>query len=226
MRSSILLVGAALAAGLAGIASADTVNVIYNGTTGNLGRNVTVTLSGGNYFQNGASSSTVWAGQYSHNVDGIDFKTYCTELTQWAGSGVFTKVALSDAPQPGSGMGQLKADAIYRLFNATNKGVDINTSAKAAAFQAVIWEIVYDYNGTETDINKSMGNVKFGTGINAGLFSLYAGYATAQSGDTTPRVIAMTNDTRQDQILVVPLPGAAAMAGVGLLGLTTRRRRG
>ena len=225
MRLSVLLVGAAVAASVAGIASADPLNVVYNGTTGNLGKNITVSLSGGLFFQNGASSGTVWAGQYSHNIDGVDYKTFCTELTQFAGSGLFNTIALADAPRPGSGMGQVKADAIYRLFNATNKGLAIDTNAKAAAFQATIWEIVYEYDGTESALNLDLGNVTFSSGINAGLFSLYSSFATAQGGDSTARVIAITNDTNQDQILSVPLPGAAAMAGLGLLGLTTRRRR-
>lgn len=223
MNLNCVLVGAAAAACVTGTALADSVNVTFDGIGGNLGQTVGFTLSGGLHFADGSTNRTGYAGQLSHTVDGVSYKTYCTELTQWAGNGVFEKIALPDAPQPGSGMGQTKADAIYRLYNATNLADDIDTSAKAAAFQAVIWEVIYDFDGSESDISLASGKLAM-TGVDATLFSLYSSYATG-TGNKDPHIIVISNNDRQDQILSVPLPGAAAMAGLGMLGLVSRRRR-
>lgn len=208
------------AAAVASAAQADSVEIVFNGSSGNLGNAVNVSLHNGLYFQDGSSSKGVWAGQLSHTIDGVDFKTFCTELTQWAGSGQYECVSVDLAPNT-LPMGQEKADAIYRLFNATNGGEDIATNAEAAAFQGVIWEIVYDLDG---GFGVNSGNVRI-SGLNSGLFSQYQALATDQQGDSAPRVVAFTSENRQDQLAVVPLPGAAAMAGFGLAGIAVRRRR-
>ena len=208
---------------LASAAHADSVSLTFDGISGNYGQNIGVSLSGGYSFADGASSKNIWAGQLSYTADGETIRTFCTELTQWAASGEYDIVDVADAPSSGP-MGAAKADAIYRLFNATNGAADIDTNAEAAAFQAVIWEIVYDF---DTGMNFTGGNVQF-TGLNNSLVNLFAGYANDTQGDSTPNVIAYSNQQYQDQlgVQVVPLPGAAMMAGLGLAGMATRRRRG
>ncbi len=208
--------------GIAGVANADSVYLSFDGTSGNFGQTVTISLSGGLFFADGGSTKSMWAGQLSHTIDGDPTKTYCTELTQWAHSGVYDIVPVADAPSSGP-MGQARAEAIYRLFNATNGAQAINTGPKAAAFQALIWEIVYDFD-SGTDL--TAGKVQF-SGVSTTWFDLYAGYANDLQGDATAGVIAYTNTSYQDQLglQIVPLPGTAAMAALGLGGIAARRRR-
>mgnify|MGYP007043492238 CR=1 FL=1 len=226
MNQKILAIVAAGVATTAGVANADSVNITFDGISGNLGGTVSVSLYGGLQFGDGSSHKSIWAGQLSHTIDGQATKTYCTELTQWAHGGVYDVVDVADAPNTGP-MGQTKAEAIYRLFNATSGGSDIDSANKAEAFQAVIWEIVYDYDGTEAGISTGSGNVRM-TGLSSYWFGVFRGIAADAQGNITPTVTAYTNECYQDQLgpVSVPLPGAAAMAGVGLAGIGIRRRRG
>ncbi|MCC7389727.1 MAG: PEP-CTERM sorting domain-containing protein [Phycisphaerales bacterium] len=218
IRAACLLAVASLAAG----ASADSVNITFDGVSGNLGGTVSINLSGGLSFADGSHNKSVWAGQLSHTIDGEASKTYCTELTQWAHSGVYDIVDVANAPNSGP-MGQDKAEAIYRLFNATNGGLDVNSDKKAKAFQAIIWEIVYDFS---SGTNLNSGKVKI-SGISDYWFNTFASFANNLQGNAAPTVIAYTNQQYQDQLgmRMVPLPGAAAMAGLGLGGIAIRRRR-
>lgn len=207
---------------LAGVASADTVPVAFEGL-GTYGHSASVHLYNGLHFGDGSSHKTIWAGQLRHKIDGDSTTTFCTELSQWVGAGDFEIVEVADAPT-GPGMGQARAEAIYKLFNATNAGQDIDTDAKAAAFQAAIWEIVYDF---DNGLGLNGGSVQITDGVSSSTVQAYLDLALDAQGDKTPRVIAYSHESFQDQLglRIVPLPGVAAMAGLGLGGIATRRRR-
>ncbi len=201
---------------------ADDVAISFGGISGNYGHGVNVTLGGGLTFGDGTTSKYVWSGQITHTVDGVDYKTFCTELTQWANSGQYDIIEVGAAPASNP-MGGAAADAIYRLFNATNGAADIDSNAKGAAFQAVIWEIAYDF---ASGLDLASGLVQI-TGVSQTWFDAFVAMALDPQGDTSATVIAYSNDQWQDQLGVrpVPMPGAAAMGGLGLLVLGNRRRR-
>ncbi len=204
------------------IASADSVNISFDGISANYGRGVDVALSGGLTFADGDPTKRVWAGQLSHTVNGESLKTFCTELTQWAHSGVYDIIEVAGAPATDP-MGAGAAQAIYRLFNATNGGADIDSNDKGAAFQAVVWEIAYDFN---IGLSLGAGRVQIG-GVSNTWFNTFKQFAMDPQGDASPNTIAYTHEQWQDQLgpRPIPLPGTAAMGVVGLVTLGSRRRR-
>jgi hypothetical protein len=215
------------AAAVGGAAWADPIDVTFVGK-GPLGHNATVELDGaaGLAFQNGASKLTVWAGQLVHRLDsGPSFLTFCTEIEQWAGSGQYTLTTVPNAPKPGAGMGQAKADALYALYNATGGG-QVSTNKQAAAFQALIWLIVYDFDGSDSNtLDLNSGNVKI-SGIDSSAFNQLKGLVLDSGRDTSMgNLRVLSSPDRQDQLMLIPLPGPAALAGLGLLGVALRRRR-
>ena len=218
-----------------GVALAGPIAVDFRGTA--LGRSASVT------FQSGDSAAftnrNLFVGQLIHRLgtgaSAKDFITYCIDLTQSAGDGTFNLTSLNNAPvtspAPSSKweLGHAQIDALNSLYNADADSV--NTNARAAAFQAAIWEIVFDWESVDGGTfssgdtsNMLGGRVRINNNVSN---SLYAGYLTsAVAGlDTSGRLAAITSESRQDQLVVIPLPGAGALAGAGMLMVATRRRR-
>lgn len=213
MRIAASILGVAI---VAGVASADSVYLQHTGHTGNYGKTVTATLSNGFTFEGGSTQKSVWAGLESYKADDSAFKSFVCELTQNVGTDTYDFMNLTDS------MSADKAGLIYGLFNSTNRGADANTNTKAAAFQALIWEIVYDYNGNASSLALGAGNVRF-SGVSGTQFSNYKNMA--MGGLKSASVIALNSDSKGDAFRIVPLPSAAGMAGLGLLALASTRRR-
>ena len=116
-----------------------------------------------------------------------------------------------------------RAQVLSALYASQNNGL-FSSREKVVAYQALIWEIVYDYDGTAQSINLRTGSLQI-AGIKSNLFASMKNTAMRGGPDANLRVIS--GDAGDGQILVVPLPSGFGLAGIGLLGLwsTTRRRK-
>ncbi len=180
-----------------------------------------------------------WAGVYNFkNATGDltgSFKAFCIDIAQdiFGNQTVqFGVAALSNAPTPGTAMGQYRADLLAELWS--NHYADLGTSsAKAASFQLDIWEVI---NETQLDANNHLV-----LNLGAGDFRVSSGdpgYGQAWlneldltgNGSKTTNLIALTNPTFQDYVTLgnpVPAPSSLLLGGLGtaslLLGAAWRR---
>lgn len=211
-------------------------------------------LSGVNIQYNDGEYSTsvnVFTGQLKWNVTATNHPnialgpmiTFCTDIFQFAASKTFNVGPLKDAPNsPPNGpgpMGVEKAAMVTHLYsNYYHLVSDSSASATmASAFQIAVWEIVNEELSTVLAGNFSLssgwfkvGNMGSGDKLTAKnlAISMLNDVKTAWLGDLLKNdysLAAAMSDSGQDQIVIVPLPPAVLMAGVGLLGALGLRRR-
>jgi hypothetical protein len=230
------VVAAAVITAAAGAASADTVNVKYLGT--GKGSNVKIIAPGVN--------QNVFAGQLNHQISGGTglgailngtYATYCADITQYVTSTTktYTVVPIEQVPNV-SPMGLSKADALRNLYSF-GAGVQLTNAASndfAAAFQIAVWEVVSDFNSNLglTSLSVTDGSFKAkstnGNALSAGIMNnlntIFSGIFNLPEGTVPVEIAGISHATAQDQIVVVPTPGALALAGLGG-GLLIKRRR-
>jgi hypothetical protein len=201
-----------------------------------------------NFFAYGYAGYMNWTQAPANNNPALNntFTSFCIELTQnisIGGTYQYEITALESAPTPGSpqtgqpnGMGQLKPDAIRKLWAGAYSST--MTDTQAAAFQLAIWRLEYDFTNTKTIAemtNFSAGNFRANGANSDGTVavSLAQSLITKVMDGTFTQMemnlIALSSDTRQDQITVVPEPTTMSMTAVGgltlLVGGALRRRR-
>lgn len=232
MRSMIT---AAAMLAMAGVAAADTVDLNYTGP--GAGRSFNIVANG--------TSTSVFAGQLTFTVangsgsTGVRLNgallTYCIDVLEGVGPGqqTYGLADLADAPVTAGGvapaMGADKAAAIARMYTYAAGQQFGSSNDFAAAFQLAVWEVIADFEGT---LDVDSGDFQVTSIMNGGTTAFLTNLLDAANDtglDEYRGLGALTNEGFQDQLysVVVPLPGAAGLAAVGLagVGVVTRRRR-
>lgn len=178
------------------------------------------------------------------SVSGRDFGTFitfCIELNEQVAVGQQYKFDINTEAVDGGAGGpspdplDIRTAALYEAFvrgtleyydfdNSGDGGLSSNLDRKfsAAALQAAIWEIEEERSIEATDSNtdiRALANyyvdvlaqqlVDAGLGLNVRVMNMWT----------------MSGGNAQDMLVLIPLPQAAALAGLGLAGVAVRRRR-
>jgi hypothetical protein len=231
MSPKLLALVAALT--LAGAAQAITVNM----TDFNFGTpiNAVITGSSGSPSYDGAAGAFAGtltdtpASDAKHSsitaASSTSFVAWCAELTQSFSFGTPYDYTLVG----GTGyFGAQRATDLSRLFTAASQNGFIIDATTSAAFQAGIWEIIYEQNagysfltGTlhgapEDPLNQAAFDTVNGFLVNLGQYA--AGY----------QIDVLTNGAQQDFLIAsIPEPETWALlvAGLGVIGSLRRRRK-
>lgn len=175
-------------------------------------------VAGGRTYRTGHLEYEITTGSKA----GTRFNTFCIEISQTVANGeaMFQVVELTQAPDPGPTYSNIVTDRINAVVaNAVALGwIDRRLQADSSqdnylgrmgAIQAAIWDAMgatVNIGSPETSDFVRDAYVEL---TNPGTFD----DARRLSG-----LVALTNDSRQDMLYVVPLP-PASMAGAGLLAL-------
>lgn len=248
-RNAALAVLAMVAASVGGMAtSAMAIDLTYTGVQSLGTYRVSMPTNIEKHVFAGRMSFTVSASSDPRFATGSSIFTFCTDLEQSAVGSPRTYEfysnlddtpagdrGIDDLPTPGSPpMGMAKAQAVSALYQSRFLEATTGGSLKASAFQLALWEIVFEpASGT------GLGTLDLSSG--EGTFRVTQGDASATGlaqqwldeiagmtlGPVSDQLIGFGSSIAQDQITIIPipLPGAAAMAAIGLAGGGIARRR-
>lgn len=174
---------------------------------------------------------------------GGDFVTFCVEVVETFGYGTRYDWLISTEVRDNGGSGNISLDTtagrrvayLYREFHdggeAAIRALDgsfgaFTDSQTRELLQRYIWDR-FAFPGSDNWSNGTFSEAMFNT------LTAQADANGAQSGLHGVRVLNVykegfagdDNNGNQDMLIVIPLPGGAALAGVGLFGLAAAGRR-
>jgi hypothetical protein len=232
MRITPLLLATGTILAAASTAHAEFVDMVYVGTQRGMTVKVTSAFASGDLYA-GQILNSLSNGPSGYN--GV-FVTYCCDLGQYVPGSPTPYEIVDPAFAPLSGpMGAAKAAALSKIYTyAAGQQLDANaTNEYCAAFQLAAWEIIYDFNAWAPNFGLNLDDGSFkasatdggalSTDVITAVDAFFA--AVAVEFGTGVELKALVNETNQDQLIVVPGPGASALLGVaGMLALRRRRR--
>jgi hypothetical protein len=208
------------------LASATTVNLVYEGGTASGTAQITKSPAPG--------TKTVTVGAWGFNMDDTtgtlgdengDFVAWCLDATHWLqGSSSYL---ITDDPFASSyGLTDADIARVQSVFDANYGSVDLSNSAEAAAFQMALWEALYD-----DDWSILTGDFTV-TSTTAGAMDQAEAYLFAASTYSGGQQYSMTFleslSGGQNLVTVAPIPLPAAglllLGALGGLGALRRRR--
>lgn len=225
-RKSGIAMSLIVAGASAAVAQGDVLTLTFQNVSPGAG--VQYSLNSGGDFNGTTAGVMNWVGGY---------ETFCIQLEEYISGGqqvTYNVLDVADVPdaEPGA-MGTFRAGLIEDLY--ARNYASIASDEDAAAFQVAIWEIVHERGDTFNpltlgDLGLSTGTARF-TSVNGNVLTLagdlLAGLGGAYNDEflTFSSLRGLSNETRQDQLIVVPGPGA--LAGIiGVAAMRRRRRRG
>ncbi len=238
------MIGAAAALGVAGTASASTVDAVFNsGASDTAGFTTSEGNGGGGLFDytvTGDGTANPWG---LGDGDSTNIVSFCIELTQNATNGTGVEVLqgggiAGNAPVPGSttiSTTGLKALSwlFNNHFNAAKQG-----GADAYAFQALVWEFVYEGVSGASDVDLAAGSFTASannasldgtitTTVNSWVAGAPADFSTYTINENLVVISGFGTDDPQfqDQITLIPLPAPVFMGLAGLGAAVVARRR-
>jgi hypothetical protein len=167
------------------------------------------------------------------NPDGETFYTFCIEVVEHVRTNTNYTYDLVDpalAPERNRdlpAMGSAAADLLAQWYGTYYQGVmDSNNTDQVQAFQIGVWEIVYETIAGGSTLDNKNGAFKASANGATNLAQSWLTSSTWQTDGETLALIAMTNNGRQDQLVVAtPSPVAFVPGALGMMFLASRRRR-
>ena len=215
--ASLILIGSACVAARGDFMIGDTVTPTFQSVEA--GRSVSWTFDGAAGTATGGLLA--WSG---------GLQSFCVQLEENVSVGqavsfeVVGPESLPDAPPMPGPMGSVRSALVQDLYSRSYESMIVMTGSalqdQAAAFQMVIWEITHELSADDTDLASLVADLDLSS-VDAIAQDLIANLGF-NGFRPFSRLRGLTNETYQDQLIVVPGTGAlAGLAGVVLLG---RRR--
>lgn len=194
----------------------------------------------------GHSGLTVYSGLFTFNktastgtgnlIDNGTIGGFCMDLSEYLASGSKTYEVLNvaEGPKPttflGGGMGQVKAQYLSELWGRyfdsswmAGGTYTATQNAQAAAFQAAVWEVIYEdmpmtSAGWDVTIDSTVGDKGFrATGLNYTLANSWLHGLTGTYQGTS--LAALSSCGTQDVLVAIPEPATVAFLAFGLIAV-------